>query len=60
MAFPGRNDPARRNARFEREVDNPFTKPQTARTSFHPPDRNQSRPAPNRKRHELRFRAPKP
>lgn len=45
MAFPGRNDPARRNARFEREVDNPFTRPQTARASFHPPDRNQSRPA---------------
>lgn len=32
-------------ARFEREVDNPFTRPQTARASFHPPDRNQSRPA---------------
>ena len=45
MAFPGRNDPTRRNARFEREVDNPFTRPQTARASFHPPDRNQSRPA---------------
>ena len=45
MAFPGRNDPTRRNARFEREVDNPFTKPQTARASFHPPDRNQGRPA---------------
>lgn len=44
MAFPGRNDPTRRNARFEREVDNPFTKPQTARASFHSPDRNQSRP----------------
>ena len=44
MAFPGRNDPTRRNARFEREVDNPFTKPQTAHASFHPPDRNQSRP----------------
>lgn len=43
MAFPGRNDPTRRNARFEREVDNPFTRPQTARASFHPPDRNQSR-----------------
>lgn len=27
------------------EVDNPFTKPRTARASFHPPDRNQSRPA---------------
>lgn len=26
------------------EVDNPFTRPQTARASFHPPDRNQSRP----------------
>ena len=45
VAFPGRNDPTRRNARFEREVDNQFTKPQTARASFHPPDRNQSRPA---------------
>lgn len=45
MAFPGRNDPARRNARFEREVDNPFTRPQTARASFHPPDRNRIRPA---------------
>jgi len=45
VAFPGRNDPTRRNARFEREVDNPFTRPQTARASFHPPDRNQSRPA---------------
>lgn len=45
MAFPGRNDPTRRNARFEREVDNPFTRPQTARASFYPPDRNQSRPA---------------
>lgn len=45
MAFPGRNDPTRRNARFEREVDNPFTRSQTARASFHPPDRNQSRPA---------------
>lgn len=45
MAFPGRNDPTRRNARFEREVDNPFTRPQTARASFHPPDRNQNRPA---------------
>lgn len=45
MAFPGRNDPTRRNARFEREVDNPFTRPQTARASFRPPDRNQSRPA---------------
>ena len=45
MAFPGRNDPTRRNAKFEREVDNPFTRPQTARASFHPPDRNQSRPA---------------
>ena len=45
MAFPDRNDPTRRNARFEREVDNPFTRPQTARASFHPPDRNQSRPA---------------
>ena len=44
MAFPGRNDPARRNARFEREIDNPFTRPQTARASFHPPDGNQSRP----------------
>lgn len=44
MAFPGRNDPTRRNARFEREVDDPFTRPQTARASFHPPDRNQSRP----------------
>ena len=45
MAFPGRNGPARRNARFEREADNPFTKPRTARASSHPPDRNQSRPA---------------
>ena len=45
MAFPGRNDPTRRNARFERKVDNSFTRPQTARASFHPPDRNQSRPA---------------
>lgn len=45
MAFPGRNDPTRRNARFEREVDNPFTRPQTARASFRPPDHNQSRPA---------------
>ena len=45
MAFPGRNDPTRRNARFEWEVDNPFTRPQTARAPFHPPDRNQSRPA---------------
>lgn len=45
VAFPGRNDPTRRNARFEREVGNPFTRPQTARASFHPPDRNQSRPA---------------
>ena len=45
MAFPGRNGPTRRNARFGREVDNPFTRPQTARASFHPPDRNQSRPA---------------
>lgn len=45
MAFPGRNDPTRRNARFEREADNPFTRPRTARASFHPPDRNQSRPA---------------
>lgn len=44
MAFPGRNGPTRRNARFEREVDNPFTRPQTARASFHPPDRSQSRP----------------
>ena len=44
MAFPGRNDPTRRNARFEREVDNPFTRPQTARASFHPPDRNRIRP----------------
>ena len=35
MAFPGRNDPTRRNARFEREVDNPFARPQTARASFH-------------------------
>lgn len=45
MAFPGRNDPTRRNARFEREVDNPFTRPQTARASFHPPDRSRIRPA---------------
>ena len=45
MAFPGRNDPTRRNARFERKVDNSFTRPQTARASFHPPDRNQNRPA---------------
>ena len=45
MAFPGRNDPTRRNARFEREVDNPFTRPQTTRASFHPPDRNRIRPA---------------
>lgn len=45
MAFPGRNDPTRRNARFEREADNQFTKPRTARASFHPSDRNQSRPA---------------
>ena len=45
MAFPGRNDPTRRNARFEREVDNLFTRPQTARASFHPPDRNRIRPA---------------
>lgn len=45
MAFPGRNDPTRRNARFEREVDNPFTRPQTARASFHPQARKQSRPA---------------
>lgn len=43
MAFPGRNDPTKHNARFEREVDNSFTRPQTARASFHPPDRNQSR-----------------
>lgn len=45
MAFPGRNDPTRRNARFEREVDNPFTRPQTARATFHPPDRYQSQVA---------------
>ena len=45
MAFPGRNDPTRRNARFEREIDNPFTRPQAARASSHPSDRNQSRPA---------------
>ena len=45
MASPGRNDPTRRNARFEREVDNLFTRPQTARASFHPPDRNRIRPA---------------
>lgn len=45
MAFPGRNDPTRRNAKFEREVDNPFTRPQTARASFHLPNRNQNRPA---------------
>lgn len=43
MAFPGRNDPTRRNAKFEREVDNPFTKLQTARASFQPPDRNRIR-----------------
>ena len=45
MAFPGRNDPTRRNARFEREVDNPFIRPQTTRAPFHPPDRNRIRPA---------------
>ena len=45
MAFPGKNDPTRRNAGFEREVDNPFTKPQTTRAPFHPPDRNRIRPA---------------
>ena len=37
--------PNKTQRKVEWEVDNPFTKPQTARASFHPPDRNQSRPA---------------
>lgn len=37
--------PNKTQRKVEWEVDNPFTRPQTARASFHPPDRNQSRPA---------------
>lgn len=37
--------PNKTQRKVEWEADNPFTKPQTARASFHPPDRNQSRPA---------------
>ena len=37
--------PNKTQRKVEREIDNPFTKPQTARASFHPLDRNQSRPA---------------
>lgn len=37
--------PNKTQRKVEWEVDNPFTRPQTARASSHPPDRNQSRPA---------------
>lgn len=37
--------PNKTQRKVEWEVDNPFTRPQTARASFHPPGRNQSRPA---------------
>ncbi len=37
--------PNKTQRKVEWEVDNPFTRPQTARASFHPPDRNQSRSA---------------
>lgn len=37
--------PNKTQRKVEWEADNPFTRPQTARASFHPPDRNQSRPA---------------
>ena len=37
--------PNKTQRKVEWEVDYPFTRPQTARASFHPPDRNQSRPA---------------
>lgn len=37
--------PNKTQRKVEWEVDNSFTRPQTARASFHPPDRNQSRPA---------------
>lgn len=37
--------PNKTQRKVEWEVDNPFTRPQTARASFHPSDRNHSRPA---------------
>lgn len=37
--------PNKTQRKVEWEIDNPFTRPQTARASFHPPDRNQNRPA---------------
>lgn len=37
--------PNKTQRKVEWEVDNPFTRPQTTRASFHPPDRNRIRPA---------------
>lgn len=37
--------PNKTQRKVEWEIDNPFTRPQTARASFHPPDRSRIRPA---------------